>query len=268
MVLSKVVAIQQRAVYLQQMITAQANAASTLRDTASALSASRATVQAGKSVKLIGKVTYSAGNAVVRAEKVALEAKSGAGWKTVSSKALSADGVVTFTVTPSRTNTYRLTYAGTTVLHPSISSGQTISVTAPAPVRSSSSGGTSSGWSNVGATGTGADIVAAAAVHIGKPYSYGAGGPNAFDCSGLTQYVLRQFGVSLPHNANAQLGYGRPVSRAEAAPGDLIIFLSGGHGYHVGIYAGGGYMIDAPRSGGTVGRHAIWSDNVVFRRLT
>ena len=109
------------------------------------------------------------------------------------------------------------------------------------------------------ATGTGADIVAAAAVHIGKPYSYGAGGPNAFDCSGLTQYVFRQFGVSLPHNANAQLGYGRPVSRAEAAPGDLIIFLSGGHGYHAGIYAGGGYMIDAPGSGRTVGRASVWS---------
>ena len=62
-------------------------------------------------------------------------------------------------------------------------------------------------------------------------------------------------------------GYGTSVSAANAAPGDLIFFLDGGYAYHVGIYAGGNQMIDAPNSGSTVGRHTIWSTNVAFRRL-
>jgi cell wall-associated NlpC family hydrolase len=217
-------------------------------------------------VKLSGQVTYGVGGLAVRAQTVALEAKSGSTWKTVTSETLSDDGTVIFSVKPSSTTTYRLTYAGVGPLAPSVSSGQTVSVTAPAPSASSSGG--SSGWSNVAATGTGADIVAAASVHIGKPYSFGAAGPNAFDCSGLTQYVFRQFGVSLPHNANAQMGYGRPVSRSEAAPGDLVFFVSGGHASHVGIYAGGGMMVHAPGSGRTVTRASVYSNNVVFRRMT
>jgi cell wall-associated NlpC family hydrolase len=271
LVLSKVV-IAHRVAGLQDLVAAKADAASVLGGTVSTLNASRRSVQAGRSVKLTGKVTLGGGAAIVSAQAVALEAKSGSAWKTVTSQALGADGMVTFAVKPDRTTTYRLAYAGIGVLTPSVSSGRTITVTAAAPAPSSGSSSTSSassaGWSNVAATGTGADIVAAAAVHIGKPYSYGASGPNAFDCSGLTSYVFRQFGVSLPHKANSQLAYGRPVSRADAAPGDLIIFLSDGYGYHVGIYAGGGYMIDAPGSGRTVGRHQIWSSNVVFRRLT
>ena len=124
----------------------------------------------------------------------------------------------------------------------------------------------------IGSTGgsgsaTGQAIVAAAAAESGKPYSYGAAGPNAFDCSGLVQYVLAQFGISLPHNAQAQMGYGTPVSAAEAVPGDLIFFLDGGYAYHVGIYAGGNQMYDAPNSGSTVGQHTIWTSNVAFRRL-
>jgi cell wall-associated NlpC family hydrolase len=57
------------------------------------------------------------------------------------------------------------------------------------------------------------------------------------------------------------------VSAADAVPGDLMIFLDGGYGYHVGIYAGGNTMYDAPNSRSTVGRHTIWSTNVIFRRL-
>jgi cell wall-associated NlpC family hydrolase len=74
-------------------------------------------------------------------------------------------------------------------------------------------------------------------------------------------------GVSLPHKANSQKSYGRAISRSQALPGDLIIFLSGGYGYHAAIYAGGGYMYDAPRAGSTVGLHKIWSSTIVFRRL-
>jgi len=110
-------------------------------------------------------------------------------------------------------------------------------------------------------------VVAAAARHVGKPYVYGAAGPKAFDCSGFTLYVFRQFGVNLPHRAHLQRRAGFAVSRAQARPGDLIIFMRNGYGYHAAIYAGGTYMWDAPSRGGRVGKHKIWSSSIIFRRL-
>lgn len=111
-------------------------------------------------------------------------------------------------------------------------------------------------------------ILAEARRHIGTPYRFGASGPDAFDCSGFTQYVFaRSVGFNLPHRADAQQDYGWAVSRSAARPGDLIFFRNGTFAYHVGIYAGGGYMYDAPRAGKPVGKHKIWSSRYVVRRL-
>ncbi len=217
----------------------------------------------GQSVNLAGKVTYGATHTRVRSQKVTLQAYSGA-WKTVSTKLLSSNGYAVFTVRPTRSTTYRLAYAGATALGRSVSVARVIRVLAPvttaAPVRAVP-------VSAVAVSSRGAQVVAYAAAQSGKWYRYGAAGPTYFDCSGLTQYVFKKFGVYLPHRANSQRSYGRAVSRAYARPGDLIIFLSGGYGYHAAIYAGGGYMYDAPRAGQQVGKHRIWSSNIVFRRL-
>jgi cell wall-associated NlpC family hydrolase len=196
-------------------------------------------------------------------------------WKAVESRATSSDGYVAFTVTPTRSSTYRLSYSGARALDASDSAPKTVTVTRPSPVKRSSSSPipsppatVSAGHSAVTtATGRGAQVVAAAAAKTGKPYVYGAAGPNAFDCSGLTQYSLGAVGISLPHNADAQKSYGKAVSQSAALPGDLVFFLSGGYASHVAIYAGGGYMYDAPNSGSTVGKHAIYSGTVIFRRL-
>lgn len=110
-------------------------------------------------------------------------------------------------------------------------------------------------------------VIAEARRLRGRPYRYGATGPRAFDCSGYTQFVFRKVGRRLPHSADAQQRRGRPVRRSQARPGDLIIFRSGGYGYHAAIYAGNGYMYDAPRPGARVGKHKIWSRNYVVRRL-
>ncbi|MFI5904374.1 NlpC/P60 family protein [Streptomyces cyaneofuscatus] len=85
---------------------------------------------------------------------------------------------------------------------------------------------------------------------IGKPYVWGATGPNAFDCSGLTQAAWKAAGVSLPRTTYTQINAGQRVSRSELAPGDLVFFYSGIS--HVGLYIGGGQMIHAPRPGAPV----------------
>ena len=84
----------------------------------------------------------------------------------------------------------------------------------------------------------------------GIPYSWGGASPRAgFDCSGLVQYVYAKVGIQLPHYAAGQYGHGRRVSRGSLRPGDLVFFSGLGH---VGIYAGRGKFIHAPRRGTTV----------------
>ncbi|MGW0840320.1 NlpC/P60 family protein [Streptomyces sp. NPDC002787] len=79
---------------------------------------------------------------------------------------------------------------------------------------------------------------------IGSPYVWGATGPNAFDCSGLTQAAYRSAGISLPRTTYSQINAGQRVARSELRPGDLVFFYSGIS--HVGIYIGNGQMIHAP----------------------
>ncbi|MEV1026549.1 NlpC/P60 family protein [Streptomyces sp. NPDC050264] len=79
---------------------------------------------------------------------------------------------------------------------------------------------------------------------IGSPYVWGATGPNAFDCSGLTQAAYRAAGISLPRTTYAQIDAGQRVSRSQLQPGDLVFFYSGIS--HVGLYIGNGQMIHAP----------------------
>ncbi|ADU09729.1 C40 family peptidase [Micromonospora chalcea] len=102
---------------------------------------------------------------------------------------------------------------------------------------------------------------------VGDPYVWGADGPDAFDCSGLTQYAYKAAGISLTHFTGAQWNEGRPVSRADARPGDLIFFFSDLH--HMGLYLGNGLMVHAPRAGKPVNVLSITYMPVAgFRRVT
>lgn len=94
-------------------------------------------------------------------------------------------------------------------------------------------------------------VVATAHKLIGRPYRYGAAGPGAFDCSGFTSYVWRTAGIELPHNSSAQYGSLPHVSVDDLQPGDLVFSGSGGIG-HVGLYVGGGRMINSPETGRSV----------------
>jgi cell wall-associated NlpC family hydrolase len=94
-----------------------------------------------------------------------------------------------------------------------------------------------------------------ARAQLGKPYEWGAAGPDSFDCSGLTMRAWQRAGVSLPHWSVAQARMVTRVSYAQLRPGDLIFWSDNGQAsgtYHVGMYIGAGKMIHAPRPGKVV----------------
>jgi peptidoglycan DL-endopeptidase CwlO len=104
---------------------------------------------------------------------------------------------------------------------------------APAPVAADSS--------------LGARALAFARTKLGKPYVWGAAGPNSFDCSGLVLWAFKQVGVSLPHSSATQSTLGVPVSKGDLKPGDLVFFYTPVS--HVGIYIGNGQVLHASTSG-------------------
>ena len=97
------------------------------------------------------------------------------------------------------------------------------------------------------AASQGQAIVDAAASKIGAPYVWGATGPNAFDCSGLTSWAYQQVGKQIPRTSQAQASQGTKVSRDALQPGDIVAFYSGAS--HVGIYTGRGTVIHASTEG-------------------
>jgi len=121
-----------------------------------------------------------------------------------------------------------------------------------AAARAAAAALSSQGVSSPMVTGSGGARVAVqwAYKELGKPYQWGAAGPDSFDCSGLTQYVWAKAGVYLDHYTGSQWNEGRHVSQAELQPGDLVFFGSDLH--HVGIYIGNGNMIEAPHTGADV----------------
>jgi len=105
---------------------------------------------------------------------------------------------------------------------------------------------------------TGEKAVKAAESKIGSPYSYGAAGPNAFDCSGLVYWSYKQAGKTIPRDSYGQLGGGRAVAYKDAKPGDVLIFNGGGH---AGIYIGNGMFVHSSTYGQPVKKAAVkeWS---------
>lgn len=92
--------------------------------------------------------------------------------------------------------------------------------------------------------------IESAYAELGKPYIWGAVGPDGFDCSGLMQHVWSAAGVMLPRTSQEQADAGQTVSLSDIEPGDLVIYFSGRT--HVGMYVGNGLIIHAPRPGSAV----------------
>ena len=121
-------------------------------------------------------------------------------------------------------------------------------------------GGTSGGGGTPppvykGPTSTQAEkVVAFAYAQIGKPYVFGASGPNSYDCSGLTSAAWASVGISIPRTSQEQWASLPHVPTSDMQPGDILVFNGAGH---VGIYVGGGMMIDAPHTGLDVQKVAL-----------
>lgn len=209
------------------------------------LTASTTKLAWGSAVTLTARVNDPATGAAVTGGNVQFQAWRNGGWKTWQTKAVS-NGTASYRATPYVTGSFRLKYTGL--------SGKYISTATPS--------------TRVNVVASRAKVLAEARKHVGKSYRYGASGPGSFDCSGFTMYVYRNSaGIKLPHKANSQQKYGKAVAKSSAQPGDLIVIRSGSYGYHVGVYAGGGYFYDSPKPGAKVGKHKIWTSSYVVRRL-
>ncbi|MDQ1586258.1 MAG: peptidoglycan DL-endopeptidase CwlO [Actinomycetota bacterium] len=130
----------------------------------------------------------------------------------------------------------------------------------------STSGGSTGGGSSVGSRSGAAAAIAFARAQIGKPYQWAADGPDSYDCSGLTMRAWQAGGVYLGHFTGAQYDQARKISMSAIRPGDLIFFGSQPGNpasiYHVGLYIGGGQMIEAPYTGENVRISSIWRDSL------
>jgi cell wall-associated NlpC family hydrolase len=115
-------------------------------------------------------------------------------------------------------------------------------------------GGTTKATNPVPVSGAAGQAVAYAYSKLGDPYLYGATGPSSFDCSGLVQAAWASAGVAIPRTTYAQVAALPAVSTSALQPGDLLFFDGDGH---VGIYVGGGYLIDAPQTGLNVEKVAL-----------
>ena len=87
---------------------------------------------------------------------------------------------------------------------------------------------------------------------LGKPYKWGATGPNSFDCSGLVYWVAKKLGKTVPRTSRQQSTYGKAVSKSNLQAGDCVFFANKNGVHHVGIYIGNGEYIHAPKTGDVV----------------
>lgn len=209
-----------------------------------------ASVLIGTKVTFNGKLT-GLGERPVRNQPVDLERRVGnQPWSVAGTAQTDDNGAVSIPAKVTATAQWRLHYKGDRINDPDASGVLTVKSVKPKPPPKPIN----------------RRIVDIAAAQAGDPYRYGATGPNSFDCSGLTQYVHKKVGISLPRTSSAQQGAVRGIARGSMKPGDLLFFHDGGSVYHVGIYAGGNRMWAATQSGEPVQLQDIWTNSYTVGR--
>ena len=111
------------------------------------------------------------------------------------------------------------------------------------------------------------NLLMTAESYLGTPYRWGGTTPAGFDCSGFVQYVLASHGMYYPRTTDAMLAATRAVAPGDQRPGDLVFYMSGSSSYHMGFYAGNGWIVDSGSSGSTVRLRPMWAGTVVYTRV-
>ena len=182
---------------------------------------------------------------VVNAPVTVLHYVSGA-WRGLKEVRTNADGWAKFAVKPGTTTKYGAVFKGdATRARSQTADAAVVNVRVPFGQRA----------------------IQEAARHRGKPYQWGATGPDRFDCSGFTLYVFSRLGKSLPHNSEQQEAATTPIAISQMRPGDLIFTRTNGRIGHVGIYAGDGMMWHSPKAGDVVKFSAIYTRNITAGRV-
>ncbi|TWE22821.1 NlpC/P60 family protein [Prauserella muralis] len=222
-----------------------AGTGSAIMPTQQSIESEPGSVKVGTQLTFTGTLT-GMGDRPLSGEKVALERRGDADqpWSVARTTTTNAEGVASIAATIDRSGQWRLRFTGDQVYDPAASRALTVQAWKPKPAPKPA----------------GQRVVGSAADQAGEPYSYGANGPDSFDCSGLTQYAHKLAGIELPRTSSQQRAAVREVAKSDKRPGDLVFFHnSDGSVYHVGIYAGGNQLWAAPESGDVVRKQDIWT---------
>ena len=228
------------------------------------LTADNTTVAPNAPVVLTVRATEANG-APLANQRVRLVVVNGPQWQTSTALTTDQNGTAQITARLLSTTTITAVFDGSNALRPSLAGAATITIKAPEKPRPSATQQATP--TVIPGSSIGEKAVYLASLQKGKPYVYGAEGPNAFDCSGLVQYVFKQLGRSLPRTAQAQYNVSTKVPQSGKQPGDLIFYGTENNITHVGIYAGNGYMWAAPQTGGVVSLRPIYSSTYKVGRI-
>jgi cell wall-associated NlpC family hydrolase len=228
-----------------------------------ALTADHTTVQPNAPVVLTVKATEALDGSPLARQKVKIVVVDGPKWQATTTLTTDDQGQASITARLLSTTTLTAVFDGGSSLRPSVAGATTITI----QQRTSSNYLDAGVPSVIPGSSIGEKAVYLASLQKGKPYVYGSEGPYSFDCSGLVQYVFKQLGRNLPRTAEAQYWATTHVAQSGKQPGDLIFYGSPGNIYHVGIYAGNGYMWAAPQTGGVVSLRPIYSSTYLVGRV-
>jgi cell wall-associated NlpC family hydrolase len=243
------------------------------------ISADRTNVAPNTPVVLTVRATEADSGAPLANQDVRIVVVNGPQWQTSTRLHTDANGNAQITARLLSTTTITAVFDGSSALRPSLAGAATVTISSP--TRGGGAGGVGGigGAGGIGSTidqaiptvipgsSIGEKAVYLASLNKGKPYVWGAEGPYSFDCSGLVQYVFKQLGRSLPRTAEGQYNVSTKVPQSGKQPGDLIFYGTPGNIYHVGIYAGNGYMWAAPQTGGVVSLRPIYSSTYKVGRI-
>lgn len=226
------------------------------------LTADKSSVTPNGTVMFTVRATEAVTGAPLANQQVKIVAVDGPKWQTTKVLTTDANGAAQVSANLLTTTTITAVFDGNAALRPSVAGSVTVTIQQPRP----------RGWDSsiptvIPGSSIGEKAVYLASLQKGKPYVYGAAGPNSFDCSGLVQYVFKHLGRNLPRTAQAQYNYSTKVPQSAKQPGDLIFYGSENNITHVGIYAGNGYMWAAPQTGGVVSLRPIYSSTYKVGRI-